>query len=186
MLTMLRRLLDILAGLILGLAVVVLVATQIFGYRLASIASDSMVPALARGDLILTRPVPIGDVKHEDIVLFQTGVTTPILVAHRVANIITVNLNVTNSKTGVTHTEQTKLLRTKGDANALVDPDPVDADHYRGLLWVTVPGAGSLLASPLPFLLIAIGLGLLWVVYEIVDRGRRTRTRATDGPEASG
>jgi len=183
---MLRRLLDILAGLILGLAIVMLIATQVFGYRVASIATNSMQPTLAPGDLILTRPASIDAVGHDDIVLFETGITKPILVAHRVANIITVNLNVTDSKTGVTRTQQTHVLRTKGDANPQVDADPVDASHYRGLLWMTVPGAGTLLASPLPFLLIAVGLGLLWFAFEIVDRGRRGRAKAADEPEASG
>jgi signal peptidase len=178
--TLIRRLAAIAAGLVLGLAIVALIATQLFGYRLAAIASDSMRPTLAPGDLIVTRPVPINDIEHDDIVLFETGTATKILVAHRVANIVTVNVNITDSETGETRTEQTKVLRTKGDANPLIDEQPVDQTAYRGLLWLTIPGAGNLLASPTPFIAVAFGIGVLWLLVELVGYVRRSRQRAPD------
>jgi signal peptidase len=182
MTTFLRRLASILAGLVLGLALVVVIATQVLGYRLAAIASDSMRPTLAPGDLVITRPVPIGDIAHDDIVLFETGETTKILVAHRVANIVTVNMNITDSATGQTRTERTQILRTKGDANASIDEQPVDIAAYRGLVFVTVPGIGSLLASPLPFAAIAVVLGVAWLLMEVVGRVRSSRQTVADRP----
>jgi signal peptidase len=175
----LRLIAAIVGGLVLGVAIVAIVSTQVLGYRLAAIASDSMQPTLAPGDLIVTRPVPIADIEHEDIVLFETGTATKILVAHRVANIVTVNVNFTDSETGETRTEQTKVLRTKGDANANIDEQPVDDTTYRGLLWVTIPGAGSLLASPTPFIAVAVAIGVIWLLTEIVGWSRRQRTAST-------
>ena len=110
---------------------------------------------------------------HGDIVLFQTGVTTPSLVAHRVSSVVTVNLNITDSKTGDKHTETTRILHTKGDNNALVDEAPVDAANFRGRLWLHIPNAGGLLASPTPFLLIAGGIGGLWLLFELARLARR-------------
>ena len=56
---LLRRIGNVVAGLVLGFAIVLLVATQVMGYRVASIATDSMRPTLAPGDLIVTRRVGI-------------------------------------------------------------------------------------------------------------------------------
>jgi signal peptidase len=175
LITLLRRLANIVAGLVLGFALVMLLATQVLGYRVASIATDSMRPTLAPGDLIITQPVAITSVVNGDIVLFQTGIATPILVAHRVNNVVTVNVNVTDSKTGIVRTETSKVLRTKGDANAQVDEQPVDATVFRGRLWLSVPGAGRFLASPLPYALIATGLGALWLLFELARWARRDR-----------
>jgi signal peptidase len=182
MTTLLRRLASILAGLVLGFALVAVIATQVFGYRVAAIASDSMRPTLAPGDLVIARPVPIGDIAHDDIVLFETGETTKILVAHRVANIVTVNMNITDSATGQTRTERTQILRTKGDGNATIDEQPVDDVAYRGLVFVTVPGIGNLLASPLPFAGLAVVIGVAWLLLEVATRIRGSRQTAADRP----
>jgi signal peptidase len=176
----LRLLAAILAGLVLGFAFVAVISTQVFGYRLAAIASDSMRPALSPGDLIVTRPVPITDNEQDDIVLFETGIATKILVAHRVSNVVTLNVNITDSVTGETRTETTKILRTKGDANPQLDEQPVDATNYRGQLWLTIPGAGNLLASPTPFIAVAIGIAVIWLLVETVGYVRRSRQRAPD------
>lgn len=186
MTNVLRRIGNVVAGLVLGIAVVLLVATQVMGYRVATVATDSMRPTLSPGDLIVTRPVPITEIEHGDIVLFETGVTTRITVAHRVDGVVTVNLNITDSKTGDKHTETTKILHTKGDANPLADAGVVDQAAYRGLLWLTVPGAGPILASPVPFILIAAGLGLAWFALELVGWGRRSRSGPSDEDGDSG
>jgi signal peptidase len=174
----LRLLVAIVLGLVFGLAMVAIISTQVFGYRLAAIASESMRPALAPGDLIVTRPVPITDIETDDIVLFETGTVTKILVAHRVANVVTLNVNITDSETGEKRTEQTKILRTKGDANEATDEQPVDATSYRGLLWLTIPGAGNVLASPLPFIVLAAVIGVIWLLLEVVGYVRRSRRTA--------
>jgi signal peptidase len=175
---LLRLLAAIVAGLVLGFAIVAIISTQVFGYRLAAIASESMRPALAPGDLIVTRPVPITDIETDDIILFETGTATKILVAHRVANVVTLNVNITDSETGERRTEQTKILRTKGDANEATDEQPVDTTSYRGLLWLTIPGAGNVLASPQPFIVLAAVIGVIWLLLEVVGYVRRSRRPA--------
>jgi signal peptidase len=182
----LRLFAAILAGVVFGLAIVAVVATQVFGYQLAAIASDSMRPALTPGDLIVTRPVPITDIEQDDIVLFEAGTATKILVAHRVANVVTFNLNITDSETGETRTETTKILRTKGDANPQLDEQPVDAANYRGQLWMTIPGAGYLLATPTPFIAVAIVIGVVWLLAELFGFARRSTQRAETADDGAG
>ncbi len=172
--------LDIAAGLVVAIAIVGLIATQVMGYRVLGIASDSMIPALDRGDLIVSRPVSINSIGHGDIVVFDEGQQTRLLVAHRVVNIIKVNLNVTDSRTGAQHTEHSQILRTQGDANPLVDPVPVDARTFVGVLLVRLPGIGGLFGSATVqqgLLVVALAIGLTWLAYEGNARLRRRATR---------
>jgi signal peptidase len=179
----LRLLAAIILGLVFGLAIVAIISTQVLGYRLAAIASESMRPTLAPGDLIVGRPVPITDIETDDVVLFETGTATKILVAHRVANVVTLNVNITDSETGEKRTETTKILRTKGDANEQLDEQPVNQENYRGIVWFTIPGAGNVFASPMPFIALAAVIGVLWLLAEVIGRVRRSRTpdQASDG-----
>jgi len=167
---------DVVAGLLVAAALVALVATQVMGYRVLGIASDSMVPTLQRGDLIVSRPVPITSVGHGDIVIFEEGQQTRLLVAHRVVNLITLNVNVTDSKTGAKHSEQSRILRTQGDANPLPDQQSVDAGRFHGVLLARIPGIGGLLGSSytqLGLLVVALVMGLAWLGYEVVAKRRR-------------
>ena len=91
---------------------------------------------------------------------------------------------LTDSKTGEVTTSQTKTLRTQGDANDAPDQTLVDATSFRGALWLTVPGAGRLLASPMPFVLITVGVGGLWLLAELIRWSRRSRAPSAD--EGSG
>lgn len=173
---LLGAVLDVVAGLAVAAALVAIVATQFMGYRILGIASDSMLPALARGDLIVSRPVAITSVEHDDIIVFEEGQQTKLLVAHRVVNIIKVNTNITDSKTGAKHTEESRIFRTKGDANPVVDAQPVDAAAFRGLLMAQLPGAGGLLGSATiqqGLVALALVAGLAWLGYELLARGRR-------------
>ena len=175
-------------GLLLGALGVALFATQFLGYKVATIQSYSMEPTLRRGDLIVTRPVDISEVNKGDIVLFEEGLKTRILVAHRVDGVFNITTNVTDSKTGKTSTSSTKMLRTKGDANAQADADPVGVDRFRGDLLLTIHGAGYL-ANGLPlqqalFLLAAV-TAVMWGAYELA-RHRHRRASAVDQASPDG
>ncbi|MDR3632502.1 MAG: signal peptidase I [Isosphaeraceae bacterium] len=175
----------ILLGLVLGGLLVVAVATTLLGYRVLDIASGSMEPALNRGDLILSRPAPIGQVKQGDIIVFQEGEQVPVLVAHRVAAVINLVVNATSKSTGVTMSSTTPAFRTKGDANPDLDGSIVDAAHYRGVVWFVLPGLGTpLLGYPVShiFLAVAVLTALLWACYEVVGLARRRRARRLVAP----
>lgn len=168
------------AGIAVGGILLAVAATTLLGYRVLDIASNSMEPALHRGDLILSRPTPIDEVKEGDVIVFQEGERIPILVAHRVAAVVTIDVNATSKSTGVTTTSTSRVFRTKGDANANVDGQVVDPAHYRGVVSLVVPMAGlPLLGFPMSqvFILVAGLTALAWAVYEVSGLVRRRRAR---------
>ncbi|MGE3075404.1 MAG: signal peptidase I [Dehalococcoidia bacterium] len=169
----------VLFGLAVGLLLLAFVATRFMGYGVATIQSYSMRPALDRGDLIITRPTSIDRAKAGDIVVFEEGERTKLLIAHRVYNVIPITTNVTNSSTGKTSTSYSTVLRTKGDANENVDEQIVDASRFRGEVLFTVPRIGLLIHDiPLEYVLMGVSAssGLAWGFYELV-RYRRRRTQ---------
>ena len=168
----------LIVGLILGGLLVAVIATTFLGFRVLDVASGSMAPALQRGDLILSRPVPINQVKEGDIIVFQEGQLEPILVAHRVAAVINLTVNATSKSTGTTTSTTSRVFRTKGDANPEPDGQVVDAAHYRGVVWLVLPGIGvPLLGYPVShiFLGIAALTAVLWACYEVAGLARRRR-----------
>lgn len=163
-------------GTFAGLMLTVVIAVQFLGYRILTVQSGSMEPALMRGDIILTRPVPIADLERDDIILFEDGVQTRILVAHRVAGVVNVTTNVVNSSSGEESSYKTRILRTKGDANPLADPGVVDATRLRGELFLTIPGAGYVLER-IPIQRVLLGIAALaaaaWCIGEVRVRWKR-------------
>lgn len=164
------------AGLLVAALVVALVSTQFLGYRALAIASDSMGPAIHPGDLVLTRPVSIETVNQGDVVAYDEGDVVHVTVVHRVVGVINVKVNTTDSQTGSTTTQTTRILRTQGDANPTADAGSVGADRFRGIVFATVPVAGSLLASGAAqqvLVGLAVLIGVVWLLYEIVLYRRR-------------
>lgn len=116
----------------------------------AVIASDSMVPTLKRGDVVLIRAVPPESVKPGDVIAFNKVVTTIRKPSEEKSWPITVHrvLGVYEGWDGRLY------FRTKGDANRSPDPWYVPQD---GLLGVVV---GKLPRTAV-FLMSAAGKGLL-------------------------
>ncbi len=179
---------SLLAGLALAGLILAVLATQFFGFHALAIQTGSMRPTLETGDLILTRPVAIDRVKDGDIVLFETGGDRHVLVAHRVAGIVTLTTNVTDPATGKVTVERTRMLRTRGDANRSADAGLVGQDRLRGVVWLTIPRVGRILADypvQLALAVIAALSGTAWVVWEARSFARRPRRTAADASRPS-
>ncbi len=166
-------------GLFIGSLLAGFVAVQFFGYKVVTVQSNSMEPALERGDVIISRPVNINDVEAGQVVLFMEGERTRILVAHRAVGFINLTINVHDSKTGEDTQEHQRLLQTKGDANPTQDAQPVSPQDVRGQLWFTIPGAGFVL-DRVPLQVVLLGLAaataILWAGYEVARLALRRRT----------
>ena len=97
------------------------------GGRWAVIETPSMGTAAPVGTLILTKPVPLNQLRVGDIVTYQTPNLPGSLVTHRVVAVLTDG-----------------NLQVRGDINGAVDPFPVTQEslvgqvvaHYRGLGWL--------------------------------------------------
>lgn len=96
---------------LLTLAGVAYLAPGVLGYERYVITGGSMSGTFEKGSLVLERSVPVGQLHVGDVITYlppaSSGVTT--LVTHRIVEI------------GASPTGQ-RVLRTKGDANADVDP----------------------------------------------------------------
>ena len=88
---------------------------------LSNITSNSMDPALVKGDIVAWMPAKMKDIEIGDIVVFKSYIKWPneILIVHRVTDI------KRDDKTGIT------MLETKGDANEWNDQnDPYIQNPY--------------------------------------------------------
>jgi signal peptidase len=114
---------------VLGLAIAANAAPSA-GYGLYAVRSESMSPSMAVGDLAIVRSVPASSIAPGDVVTIVIGAGAT--VTHRVV--------------AIQPTDAGPLFRTKGDANATVDPVAARAEQLRGRLTSQVPLLGFLLA----------------------------------------
>jgi signal peptidase I len=163
---------------ILGILVLGLLVTQALGYRITTVQSGSMEPALSRGDIIVTKPASSSSVKVGEIILFEVGEDLKFLAAHRAIGFVNLVVNVTDSETGEQYTQTVRQIRTKGDANVTQDSGFVTPERLRGKVFLTIPEIGFLFKEfrlQQLLLLIAGITALGWGFYETKAWMRRRK-----------
>ncbi len=144
----LRLVLLILLGIMLGINIYMLNAKSIsgnqmpmpFGIGMAVVQSGSMEPNLYKGDLLFVKEKE--DISVGDIVVYQSE---GILVVHRIVDI------------------DGDIITTRGDANNVSD-EPFNREYIKGKVTLRVPAIGyaiDFLKSPLGIVLILAGAILL-------------------------
>ena len=152
------------------------------------VASDSMVPTLKVGDLLMVQhggassPSSFSNLKVGDIIVFRSpGVREdtgqPEVIVHRVARIYTTY-------------QGERVIRTKGDANPhsiyLIDY-PIMSQNYIGKVVVIVPGVGMIarvISPPVNYVIIAVILVILFFL--LFRRGKdETKEQQTDSESGS-
>lgn len=109
----------------LGLILVILGAWA-FGFQPVVVTSGSMSPTVRTGDVVITKPVGIGDkVGNQTVINFDD----PATLERRLHRVIEVT---------------PQGYRTKGDANADPDPQLVPQDHVEGAGFILAPFVGYL------------------------------------------
>ncbi len=169
----------LLVALVATLLATVLVP-RVAGATPYTVLTGSMKPDMPPGTLAVTRPVAIEDVSVGDVVTYQIDSGKPEVVTHRV---VAVGSSMTGERT----------LRTQGDANPSMDPEPVREVQLRGELWYSVPYVGRLgnyASGDQRALLTNVAAGVL-IAYAVVmvggsvlrrnrrPRGRRISTSGT-------
>jgi signal peptidase len=139
----LRRVVNILGMIFLGLLLLVIVilvvfivqtgtagrVPTIFGYQISVCLSNSMRPTIEQGSLIFTRYINPEEVREDDIIIFRDNSDVTAYTIHRVTMV--------NQAAGLSYT-------TKGDANETDDPVPVPAEMVIGKFHAALPYAGYL------------------------------------------
>jgi signal peptidase len=115
-------------------------ASPLFGWRVDTVLSGSMEPALHAGDMIVTRPVAAGTIREGDIVTYSSRSGN----SHTTHRVVAV--------------EREPALRfvTKGDANRDIDPAPIPAGQVAGVFAFSIPYLGILVG----FIRTPLGLAL--------------------------
>ncbi len=144
---------------------------QLAGLRTVSLTTGSMAPALPAGSLLLVAAPPdSGAISAGEVVVIAGADGSR--VTHRVV------LVVRNDE------GETTAYRTRGDAVAAVDPEPVAPASIEGVVVAGAPVLGAMrawMASPLG---IVIGLVLAWAftcVGVLLGDDRRRATAALTG-----
>ena len=169
-------------GLVVGAAIVAIIATRFFGYSVLRVDSNSMAPKFQAGDVVVIKPVAMTDVKRGDVVYFANG-PQGIPTVHRVIGINELVTNLLDSQTKAITSSSTEFrLMTKGDANAERDAGEVTGDRLHGAVWFSIPFMGGTSDLPLrTFMLVLTGILLFaWLSWELYSRfGARSGTEAT-------
>lgn len=132
-------------GSLIGLTLI-LVAPAAVGWRTMTVMSGSMVPTIATGDAVVSRPVVARSLRPGDVATFRDPEGTGRLITHRVLSV-----EATKTKVHVT---------TRGDANNTSESWDVATDGRVGRVLYRVPRVGFLLvpaSSPFGRLLL-VGL----------------------------
>ncbi len=118
---------------------------SIFGIRMYSVLTPSMVPTYPPGTLVVVKETPAAEIRPGDVISFSVAAEQAVL-THRVVEVRQRNTSIT--------------FVTKGDANEINDPNPVSSVSVFGVALFGIPFLGSLL----DFLKNGIGVVLLIVV----------------------
>jgi signal peptidase len=145
------------------------IGTQaLMGWSPLLVTSDSMSPAVRRGDVVMVGERPPDALGHQTVIVFDDPHRPGGTLLHRIS---AVNADGT--------------YQTRGDGNADADAAPVELDHVRGVGRMVVPVVGS------PFVWLQegrIGQVVAWAVGSVAavafafgTPGRRRRTSTGDG-----
>lgn len=108
-----RRSVSFLASTLLVLAIaaflLLAIGPRLLGYQTSTMLTGSMSPLINPGDVVVTKPVTVADIRVGDIITYSIPVEDLRIETHRVTE-VTVN------------TDGTTAVQTKGDANNGVDP----------------------------------------------------------------
>lgn len=160
-----RIVLLVLCGLILGLNIYSFNANSLignklpmpFGYGAAVVLSGSMEPELSTGDLIIVKELESYQYSVNEVVVFQDPAS---LVVHRIVQ-----------KDG-------KMLVTKGDANDAFD-EPINVSDVKGKVIFKLPFVGTIIN----FLKTPVGTALIIIAAILLLEIPRRRERKHDEDE---
>jgi len=142
---------------------------------LVVVTSDSMVPALQQGDLLVLQGRPAEDIYLSDIIVYQDEWFPDAPVVHRVVSIEIVG--------------ETYYFFTKGDANPHNDPENRTIDEIIGVVVLRIPYLGAVsmfLRTPTGLAVIALIFIAIIVLPELVFKGDEEEASAVPDSSVNG
>lgn len=142
---------------------------------LVVVTSDSMIPALVQGDLLVLQRRAAQDIHLSDIIVYEDDWFTGAPVVHRVVAIEIVG--------------ETYYFFTRGDANHSNDPGNRTIDEILGVMVLRVPYLGSVsmfLRTPTGLGVIALIFIVIIVLPEIVCKEEEEETPEAPVPSSNG
>lgn len=100
---------------------------SVAGYQMYIVMSGSMSPAVKTGSLVIVKPMDPEEIRPKDIITFRSEIESENITTHRVVEI---DKNVE------------LFFKTRGDANEVEDPMPVNANQVIGKVVYSIPYAG--------------------------------------------
>lgn len=153
----------------------VIVIPRVAGGEVFTVTTGSMSPAYPPGTLIVTRSATPADIGIGTVLTYQLESGVPTVVTHRVVEI---SSDVRGRNAYV----------TQGDANPVVDANPVRAEQVRGKLWYSLPYLGYVNSAfsgqqrTIVFWAVFAAL-LVYALYMFLSARRDSRRRAKEGAE---
>ncbi len=102
---------------------------KLLGYTYSAVKTESMIPVINIGDIVVTKELGFEEVNVDDIIVFYSAIEKKYIV-HRVIEI--------NEDGG---------LVTKGDNNRDKDPGEVSSENYVGTVIKIIPNVGKLVLN---------------------------------------
>lgn len=112
-------------------AVVLIIVPMVTGSQTYSVLTGSMAPTYPPGTFLVVKPTEFDTLQIGDVVTYQIESGRPDVVTHRIIGF------------GAGQNGERQLI-TQGDANGLVDENPVMEVQLRGELFYAVPYVGFL------------------------------------------
>ena len=114
---------------VLGVVTVAVAIPRLAGATPYTILTGSMRPTMPPGTLIVAKPVPVEQIGIGTAITYQLESGKPTVVTHRVV------------ATGINGKGE-HVFTTRGDANDVVDEEPVIPEQIKGEVWYSVPYLG--------------------------------------------
>ncbi len=142
-----------------------------FGWRVDTVLSGSMEPALKVGGVVVTQPVGVEDIREGDVITFYSPLGDRLTTHRVIARVTSIQDTEFVQLAMATPTEESPVyFRTKGDANEDTDPFLVPAENVVGKVVFCVPYFGyvaSFIQTKLGFLLTLFVPGLIIIILEL-------------------
>ncbi|HEV7184850.1 MAG TPA: signal peptidase I [Leifsonia sp.] len=162
---------------VLLVGVFAVVVPAVTGSATYTILTSSMKPHLPPGTFVVVERENAADLRVGDVITYQLASGKPAVVTHR---IVQVRVNTDNSRTFI----------TRGDNNAVADPDAVRTAQIKGKVWYAIPfvgwmatmrntSIGSTALTVAGWALLAYGVAV--AALASVRRVRRVRESEDDG-----